>query len=841
MTDTTVNAEITFYDSYVPSIGNGEYTITVTQRLTSDNSRVRSEPQPPLSQKFIVRGPTFGLNPADIHLVFPPPEGTGIWTDFLPMIVFNKRALPWERRMQFSVPAPERYPWLALLVFSQDELETPESGQGLGDPRSPNSQANPTRSASFPLSEVVHASWGGRPTQGPPAGTIGPTITLADDENPNEIQVNAIDISARTFANLMPTVNDLAYVAHVRQVSTVDKEPQNAVHDGWFSAIIGNRFAVPPRDQASQATNIAHLVSLEGLESYIGIDAPLTPPGPVRLISLHSWTFTSLPVPQGNLRELMLNLISVSSQQGTDLLMRLPAENAARAQSEVEKSVLEQLNKGYLPLSYNTLTGETTFAWYRGPLAPVVAERFLGALDPDSSPQPNVPLNSSEAMVYDPSAGLFDQSYAVAFQTGRSLALADLAFSMNLLQWRRDAHRTVDLLMEHTRSPHLRGILQASGIASATGVFSRPEDLSRLLDTRLVSKSFFAYLGKGFGKSVGARVGRARAAMPSHKSESAPPAAPPPPMPSDLAELTKSPAVVSLLRRLSGLEAADGAGTKLETSILPDQIVEWLGQTALLHGVPFTNLVPSARMLPEESIRFFYIDSNWTDALLDGALSVGIQSSRDSLLQRLMRDSLHGKVRSMIHQVRERRRRVRVSSAASPAAASTAASISGFVLRSAMVSGWPGLEIRAFSDTARTERIEPLRLDRVSPSVLIGIFPQVPVAIEINEPSEGLAFGRESNGVSLRYLPGTQGATQANIGKLLQPLVTLTSSELNALRRPEPAGTGALKIGGTGGLANALEAKFPGTPPRLSAASLAVEMAKVPIQMLFLPVLHGGR
>jgi hypothetical protein len=470
----------------------------------------------------------------------------------------------------------------------------------------------------------------------------------------------------------------------------------------------------------------------------------------------------------------------------------------------------------------------------------VVAEKFLDVLDPDSSLNPKVPLNSSEAMVYDPSAGLFDQSCSVAFQTGRSMALADSTFSMNLLQWRRNAHAAVDLLMEHIRSPHLRGILRGSGIPGAIGTFTSAEDLSQLLDTRLVSKSFLAFLGKGFGRSVAGRIGRFRVAIPANVNQT-PPAAPPPPMPSDLADLTKSPAVVSLLRRLSGLEAADGAGTKSETSILPDQIVEWLAQTALLYGVPFSNLVPSARMLPEESIRFFYIDSNWTNALLDGALSVGIQSSRDALLQGLVRESLHRKVHSVIHQVRERRRRVRVSSPVPLAAASTAASISGFVLRSAVVSGWPGLEIRAFSDTARTKPITPLRLDRVSPSVLIGIFPQVPVAIELNAPSEGLTFGRESNGVSLRYLPGTQGATAANIGKLLQPPISLTSPELNALRRPQPAGTGALRIGGKGGLVNALQNKFPGTPPTLSAASLAVEIAKVPEQMLFLPKLQGGR
>jgi hypothetical protein len=132
----------------------------------------------------------------------------------------------------------------------------------------------------------------------------------------------------------------------------------------------------------------------------------------------------------------------------------------------------------------------------------------------------------------------------------------------------------------------------------------------------------------------------------------------------------------------------------------------------------------------------------------------------------------------------------------------------------------------------------PLRIDRISPSVMIGIFPEVPVAIELNEPSEGLVFGREDEGVSLRYLPGTQGSTPSNIGELIQPPIWLTPAEVDALRRPNPPGSGALRF--ANGLVDALAKKFPGTPPSLSPASLGVEMVKVPQQMLFLPVLVNG-
>ena len=59
-------------------------------------------------------------------------------------------------------------------------------------------------------------------------------------------------------------------------------------------------------------------------------------------------------------------------------------------------------------------------------------------------------------------------------------------------------------------------------------------------------------------------------------------------------------------------------------------VVSWLSRLRL-EGVPFSYIVPSEGMLPNDSIRFFHVDRNWLDALVDGALSVGIIDSRGAL------------------------------------------------------------------------------------------------------------------------------------------------------------------------------------------------------------------
>jgi hypothetical protein len=1068
--------DLTFYDNYVPSLKAGEYEISVSQTLTVDtakteqsggNTGIPPHPDPidPVAQTFLVNGPRFVIPQADIQRVFPPRHGAGRYHEYLPMIVLNKRALLWERQLTFPdslhIQDPYKYPWMALLVFTDDELPGPRRAHV-----PPGGQQNPTRSTSLPLNEIVADQ-----TPGPPADVQGPSIRLEDDEDPAKIHANVIDVPAETFVNLVPSLADLCFLSHVREVSTDDKEPQNLKHEGWYSVVIANRFAAaPPKNSTGALTNVVHLVSLEGFESLLGMDAPVKPTKDfVRMISLASWTYTCLQDLSENFKQLMLDLIGANSTQGTGLLVRRPLADpgappavgtigitgevldgrvstlalandggacaaipagtlldivapagASREQvttsqvvikgatsiSIVEHSftnmpkeswvgpaeafnpttpaqrlraieavattastlqgavtsiplagpagayqaipegtvleivdasglirqvittskaaeryasaleidgadfkatmpagsaigpvaaneTLDRLTDGYVPLSYVTRSGESTFAWYRGPLAPVVTPNFL------SGPSAIVPETATAAMIYDQETGLFDQSYAVAFQTGRSLALASKPFATNLLQWRRDAHGRVGLLAEYMRSPHTKQRLQADGILDKNGDLtgSRVSDLAALLDADLISDAFKDFLATQFAEGLAKRIGREGRFTPLARAQiDAYPATPSPVVPADLKALMQHEDVRLLLECLSGLTpigattaalsgtqisiglAGDGASIGLglgtviavispdgqdravvtiadaseagakaltiesfnfttelplasrvllgEACIMPDQIVQWLARAALLYGVPFNNLIPDERMLPQGSIRFFYLDRNWIASLLDGALSIGIQSSRDALLQKQMRDPLHGNANAVLHQVRERLRAVPATGTPPLLGA-----IGGFVLRSQVVSGWPGLEIRAWSAADTDVPMQPLRLDRVAPSVMVGIFPDIPIKLEFNEPREGIVFGQEDEGIAVRLLPGMQGATPDNLGQKSEPEVWLKDIP----KRTQPTNNPAVIVGGPDGLAQKLASKFPDNKPTLTPASFAVEMVKVPEQMLFVP------
>jgi hypothetical protein len=214
-------------------------------------------------------------------------------------------------------------------------------------------------------------------------------------------------------------------------------------------------------------------------------------------------------------------------------------------------------------------------------------------------------------------------------------------------------------------------------------------------------------------------------------------------------------AVKSMVVTIAQLPAYDGVDEGVPPNgIVPAEIVRNLAHLRLLEGVPFSYLVPDANLLPPESIRFFYIDRNATDALTQGALSVGTVNASDQLELA----ALYATVRD---EVDEAERLVRINPADIPKVDATgrpigtAAPISGFLLRSKLVSGWPGLHVRAFStDNNPDDKIiddntpDPndnpirlLRMERLAPAVLLVLFDGVPMVVHIEEPRSGIQFG----------------------------------------------------------------------------------------------------
>jgi hypothetical protein len=199
---------------------------------------------------------------------------------------------------------------------------------------------------------------------------------------------------------------------------------------------------------------------------------------------------------------------------------------------------------------------------------------------------------------------------------------------------------------------------------------------------------------------------------------------------------------------------------------IPLEMQEWLSRLSLLYGVPFNYLVPDENMLPVESIRFFYLDNNWIDSILDGAASIGRNTFADAFHDSLFMDS----IRTCAYKENVNVRRQLLGKARLAAGSESAVVYTGFLLRSVLISAFPGLEVQGFSSLDDTRQpLEIVRMETLSEDVMICIFKGELQRLEIHEPPEGLHFGGDL-GVDGKYTrPLRQlNGNMAPIGSLLR-------------------------------------------------------------------------
>jgi hypothetical protein len=278
---------------------------------------------------------------------------------------------------------------------------------------------------------------------------------------------------------------------------------------------------------------------------------------------------------------------------------------------------------------------------------------------------------------------------------------------------------------------------------------------------------------------------------------------------------------------------------------VPRDLRLWLARLRLLEGVPFGYLVGDAALLPPESLRFFHVDRGWTDALVEGALSVGTVTTAD----RGALENIYGTVRA---EVDEAERLVRLPGTEPGFAVPTgpAGPITGFLLRSRMVSGWPGLHVRGYAvDNLRLEppiaddavgdaqktpmqRTGLLRLERLAPAVLLALFDGVPQVVHIEEPRAGIQFGVDE--------VDSEGRTRAQVA-----LRNATTGErLNPPRVVEmpfrPGSPGVLHLRALARRMIAEASAELGTS--LDAAELALQLLQFPYRAVFADrTLTGGQ
>lgn len=257
---------------------------------------------------------------------------------------------------------------------------------------------------------------------------------------------------------------------------------------------------------------------------------------------------------------------------------------------------------------------------------------------------------------------------------------------------------------------------------------------------------------------------------------------------------------------------------------LPGTLLDWLSQLTLLYGLPFEYLVADPRLLPTESMRFFHVDGNWTNRMVDGALSTATLSTADTIFNEPLYEAVYAAI--LTHQ---QSLRPRLRGKPTPREVIADPAYCGLLFRSVVVSAWPGLEVVA---TRAGNPVDILRMDRLSDTVLLVLFTEVPDKLSFIEPSEGLHFGLLPEAgkpgewyVNLRWLgldgnPEHAAGTQIEIDKTMQTAAV-------AFRTGAGQPAGVVDVAATAAaIETAMPAKALGPANRITAGGYAIQMVR---------------
>lgn len=434
--------DIKIFDNHKPALEAGQYEFIINQTFTVGGHQLDI---PKESLVFEVAAEQYHIDQRQIDSVFPPESGMGDFSLIFPQIILNRSTLPWER---LSQKGNLNCPWLALLVFSEDD---------------------PVNTVRFSKEK-----WEGDTT----------TVVFEDakpasntDDTTELISVLVMDSTFFNDNKILPSFSELPYLSHVRK-----GESEKAI-------VVANRFP------ALGKKNTAYLVSFEHcFDSSKDLPKNKTDKnGNMGFVSLKSWSFfcndhfiiseemleayknskataasdsSQLLVTQ-ELDNALSNIVGQEYFDKKNLTNNLPPNFTNPNLSALEQNrldyvletfrighlpdILKHLNRtpsslrlggkdkyvqqGYLTIPYTLKTGKEISVAYRSPLIP-----------PNENKNDNSIVNirqADQAFRYLGDINKLDVSYASAWELGKMLALQNKNFSVGLYKWKRECYHVL--------------------------------------------------------------------------------------------------------------------------------------------------------------------------------------------------------------------------------------------------------------------------------------------------------------------------------------------------------------------------------------------------------------
>ncbi|KAK6338297.1 hypothetical protein TWF730_002361 [Orbilia blumenaviensis] len=652
------------YSYYAPNLKGGNYQIKVDQKINSPAQAATGNQvaiaadnlsTPTTYQDFTVVTPHFTLPKNSVHSTYPP-QGYACDSNVAPHIVLNDVHLPWENNATAkTLPDPDRsmVPWLALLTFTQDELQiqSAELDQIFGAGTALRNAAKPDATFAFNMkvTDVNNLAKSSNPA------TINSSVPVPTDSSQ---MANIIFVPSALYPCFFSaydangarqgTPNDVSryqYLSHVRDINTEGMANSGIEDVGIFSVVVSHRSG--PLNITQPSPTVVHLVSIENVET-MSYNASLSR---VAMVSLYSWTYTCNPPGSFNVFDAFEHLA------GPGLgLLRAPASFIpAPDGTTTTTQLINLLNDGYTLTRYRTQAGDETAAIVRGALTPVSVPF---PLTNTWTTQSN---SGSDLQIYNSDLGLMDITYSAAWQLGKSMALADVTFTAALSRIRRSIH---------TQATELTKV----ALLKKQGAYKSREDVvSSLPDS--IEKLASIHQGGGYYNGPDSdTTNRWQKAVTRTQVK----------IPKDSDEYKKSylKHVNKVAADLAGTTDGPGFYNEVNTPRSTDwmTLLAWVLDRMVLSNIPPQYLILDSKYLPLESLNFFNIDQNWTYALIDGALSLANHLNDDD---DTIRTSIWTTIKSYLNTVDPTLKY------------KPQVPLYGFLLRSDVVSRFPDLRVSA--------------------------------------------------------------------------------------------------------------------------------------------------
>ena len=719
------------FSYWIPSLEAGIYMATVTKQhlvspSTNETYDLPEQGSTAVQQRFDVAAPRYSLPDVAIHSSFPP-QGYGAAAKTLPHVVLSDPHLAWARKAS-AKPAPgdddygrNAVPWLAVVMFTHDELLL--SADDLSTLFSKTTLAgkvkqSQTLTVEIPVSDVSKIQ-----------STVSPIANLKPEPT-DDAQTQIITVPTALFnelttlydtdgvagKQLKADVSRYKYLAHARDINTTGMPDAGVEDNGVFGIVVSHRTG-PLANTQSQAV-VAHLISIEGVED---MDWPISTTNTkyVAVTSLYSWNFLTLP-------EGSFDIFTTLTQLGTTGLGLLRASDqmidSIDTSTLIGKRLSARLTDGYTMTRYRTSTGEETAAIYRGPFSPTTVSYPISPTLAQQIGLKSCWLSNSgiDLQIMDAEVGLMDITYSIAWQLGKTLAISDQVFTAALSRLRT-------AIQDKTMASAKAAILQRYG-AHQTRCGVADALTQTFSDLNTLHKQTTGLFANG-----GGMVDRWRRPQPSRLNLS-----------------YDSPLIQEIFEEHASAVGAklmlspDGDGTdrydELNTAASVDWMIvlKWVLDKMYLYSVPAHYLIPDPAFLPAETLRFFQVDRNWSDALIDGALSLGNHLGDPD------------KVRVTIHKMIEDYLNPPLFSSTTTAPP-PAPPVYGFMMHSDAVTKYPDLKVTvelAGSHTAQEDAAAIVRLENldVTQGVMLCLIDQLPGAntglksITFTEPPHQQSF-----------------------------------------------------------------------------------------------------